>query len=199
MPAELCRDLDVAHVFVLETLVEEAGRDRAATGLGLPHDVFEAHVAARRAAAFPRHLTIAPTGLSRRSRVAVLARRLDQAALSFRPIDRKPMPGGSSYASQDSLALTFGMGNARLGQVDILWPGGVRNRLYRMKRFEDLVIPEIPCSITGSWRNQGRFVRCVTKSLRDLRKAGVVDARQAVRRLLSSIRAYKGALARIAV
>jgi len=62
------------------------------------------------------------------------------ALVSFRPWGGKaatqPVLGGSSYASQDSLEIGFGLGRAPHGRVDILWPGGVRNRLYRVRHGE---------------------------------------------------------------
>jgi enediyne biosynthesis protein E4 len=63
-----------------------------------------------------------------------------------RPVMR-PVLGASSYASQDSLAITFGLGSA----VDVLWPGGVRNRLYDVRPSDRIVLPEIPCDFAGHW------------------------------------------------
>src|SRR5262249_34054530 len=55
------------------------------------------------------------------------------AVVTFTPEHGKaamqPIVAGSSFASQDSLVADFGLGGARQGTVDILWPGGVRNRL----------------------------------------------------------------------
>jgi hypothetical protein len=56
------------------------------------------------------------------------------AVVSFTPArgrpSMRPIVGGSSYASQDSLSSLFGLGKGRRGTADILWPGGTRNRLY---------------------------------------------------------------------
>lgn len=42
----------------------------------------------------------------------------------------RPIIAGSSYSSQDDLAANFGLGSASYGVAEVLWPGGVRNRLY---------------------------------------------------------------------
>ncbi|MEM7282729.1 MAG: CRTAC1 family protein, partial [Pseudomonadota bacterium] len=106
------------------------------------------------------------------------------------PAATKPVMGGSSYASQNSLDLTFGMKKASRGTVDVLWPGGTRNRLYDVRKFERLLIPEIPCSYEDDWQNIFVYVRCVTKSLRQLQRAGVINSRYSARLLVSSVRAY---------
>src|SRR5262249_60683079 len=40
----------------------------------------------------------------------------------------RPVMGGGSYGSQDSLEGTFGLGAATEGTLEVLWPGGTRNR-----------------------------------------------------------------------
>lgn len=116
------------------------------------------------------------------------------AVVSVTPSGRRsatrPVLGGSSYASQDSLALTFGLGRRRFAEVDVLWPGGVRNRLYYAWRGERIVLPEIPCSYAGTWRNLGQYTRCVVGALHDLRRAGVISRQMSARLLVSAIRAY---------
>ncbi|MEO1084272.1 MAG: CRTAC1 family protein, partial [Acidobacteriota bacterium] len=63
----------------------------------------------------------------------------------------RPILGGSSYASQDSLEAHFGLGRERRARVEVLWPGGVRNRLYRVRAGEHVIFPEIPCSYDADW------------------------------------------------
>ncbi|MEM6455244.1 MAG: CRTAC1 family protein [Acidobacteriota bacterium] len=88
----------------------------------------------------------------------------------------RPVLGGASYASQDSLTLTFGLDQAWSAQVDVLWPGGVRNRLYGAYAGEKLTLPEIPCSFDADYEGGFRTYRaCVRDALRDLRDAGVID------------------------
>lgn len=102
----------------------------------------------------------------------------------------RPVTGGSSYASQDSLELVFGMDRARKGVVDVLWPGGVRNRLYGVRHGERLVFPEIPCSIDGSWSSFGAYVGCVGNALGELWAAGEINHWQKVRFFSSAVLAY---------
>lgn len=80
----------------------------------------------------------------------------------------KPIAGGSSYASQDSLDTIFGLGEAHKGTVDILWPGGTRNRLYGVEAGETIRFPEIPCSYAGKWRHMSDYRHCVDNALEDL-------------------------------
>ncbi|MEM7581818.1 MAG: CRTAC1 family protein [Acidobacteriota bacterium] len=102
----------------------------------------------------------------------------------------KPVLGGSSYASQDSLELVFGMDRARRGRVDVLWPGGVRNRLYGVKRGEEIIFPEIPCDIAGSWASFFQYAVCVGSSLHELRDAGIINRREKGRFFASAIVAF---------
>ena len=72
------------------------------------------------------------------------------AVLTFQPYGGEkvmmPVQGGSSYASQDALEIGFGLGEAGSGTLEVLWPGGIRTRLYGVKAGERLVIPELPVS-----------------------------------------------------
>ncbi len=119
------------------------------------------------------------------------------AVVSFTPHQgmpvSRPVMGGSSYASEDALALTFGLGNKALGTVEILWPGGVKNRLYGVAATERLTLPEIPCSFDGSWSSPGAYVQCVNTALNDLRQAGVINPVLKARLLVSAILAYHAA------
>ncbi len=116
------------------------------------------------------------------------------AVLAFTPQGGReilvPAQGGSSFASQHSPELTFGLGQSRHGRLEVLWPGGVRNRLDRVLPGERLTIPEIPCDYAADWPGFGAFVSCVRGSLKDLRRAGVIDRRQGLRHLSSMLRAY---------
>lgn len=102
----------------------------------------------------------------------------------------KPVLGGSSYASQDSLELVFGLERARRGRVDVLWPGGVRNRLYGVGRGEEITFPEIPCSITGDWANFVEYAACVAGALHELRDGGVITTQEKGRFLISAVIAF---------
>ena len=91
------------------------------------------------------------------------------------PTSILPILGGASYASQNSLEVGFGLGAGTQGTLEVLWPGGVRNRLYDVQAGETVQLPEIPCSFDGNWKNQGQYVKCVVHALNDLRGEGVIS------------------------
>ena len=101
-----------------------------------------------------------------------------------------PVQGGSSYASQNSLAKTFGMGIAKSGTVDILWPGGVRNRLHHVHPSEAILFPEIPCSYDTDSQSIHAYSRCVWKSLSEVKREHLINRRQRLRFYFSAMWAY---------
>jgi enediyne biosynthesis protein E4 len=110
----------------------------------------------------------------------------------------RPVLGGASYASQDSLTITKGLGTAAKGTVEVLWPGGVRNRLYDVAAGEKVRLPEIPCdfanfqpALPGNG-NAGRlgYSKCVKESLKDLTQKNVISQSFAARIEASALRAY---------
>lgn len=117
------------------------------------------------------------------------------AVVSFTPKGGRPVMhpfvAGASYASQSELTAHFGLGDAQIGTVDVLWPGGTRNRLYGVKRGERIGIPEIPCSYTAEWRNTGEYLECVRHSLQELVSMGELDRSVKIRLLSSAIKAYQ--------
>jgi len=102
----------------------------------------------------------------------------------------QPVVAGSSYASQHSPELGFGLGSARRGTVEVLWPGGVRNRLYDVRAGERLVFPEIPCSFDDTSMRANQYAACVRDALGDLQGAGVLSHRDRARFLSSALRAF---------
>ena len=119
------------------------------------------------------------------------------AVIRFQPDGNEavlqPVLGGSSLSSQDSVIQTFGLGTAKKGTVDILWPGGVRNRLYDVKHAERFVFPEIPCSYEGDWEDVGEYVYCVQSALDELVQSGILSRGQGGRFLSSALRAFQEA------
>jgi cytochrome c peroxidase len=103
-----------------------------------------------------------------------------------------PILGGSSHLSQDSLVQNFGLGKAPSGTIDILWPGGTRNRLYGARHREILTLPEIPCSY-DSTAGRASYKRCVQDALTSLRAARVIDRELSARLELSATIAYEEA------
>jgi enediyne biosynthesis protein E4 len=116
------------------------------------------------------------------------------AVVFFRPDGGQqvmsPVLGGSSHASQHDLTQMFGLGAAAKGTVEVLWPGGVRNRLYDVASGERVTLPEIPCSFNGTWANRDVYKQCVTKALNDLKHVGAVNNAQRLRARASALRAY---------
>lgn len=113
----------------------------------------------------------------------------------------RPVLGGASYASQDSLTITKGLGTAAKGTIEVLWPGGVRNRLYDVAAGEKVRLPEIPCdfanfkpSLPGNG-NAGRlgYSKCVKESLKNLTQKNVISQSFANRIEASALRAYDAA------
>ncbi|HLF28768.1 MAG TPA: CRTAC1 family protein [Anaerolineae bacterium] len=102
----------------------------------------------------------------------------------------QPILGGSSHNSQDSLAAEFGLGSARKGAVEVLWPGGVRNRLYDVDQSERVTFPEIPCSFDADRRSGREYLRCVKDAIDDLVKARVLKRVEGVRFFASAMRAF---------
>ena len=102
-----------------------------------------------------------------------------------------PVVAGSSFASQHSLEAHFGMGKAHKGDVEVLWPGGVRNRLYRVNKFERLTLPEIPCSFDADWPTNGAYKRCLQRAFRDLRRADLLTEAEVARLNASMQRAFR--------
>jgi hypothetical protein len=116
------------------------------------------------------------------------------AVLKFTPEGGKtvitPIIGGGSHASQSYLNAEFGLGSASKGMVDILWPGGTRNRLYDVANGERVKVPEIPCSYSASWRNADQYNACVRDALNRLTQAKVISRAERNRLFSSAARAF---------
>lgn len=103
----------------------------------------------------------------------------------------QPVLGGSSYASQDSLTANFGLGSSHAGTVEVLWPGGVRNRVYNVRAGERLVLPEIPCSFDDPrWAGAAAYRECVRNAVVALVEAGIISRHEGSRLRASASLAY---------
>jgi hypothetical protein len=102
----------------------------------------------------------------------------------------RPVLGGSSYASQNARELTFGLGAAHRATVEVLWPGGVRNRLYDVRAGERIVFPEVPCSFDDPDATPTEYAACVVTALGDLVSAGAIHPGERGRYLGSALRAF---------
>jgi hypothetical protein len=109
------------------------------------------------------------------------------------PTAIRPVVAGSSFASQDELESTFGMGHADVGTVEVLWPGGTRNKLYDVRAGERISFPEIPCNYADKTISSDDYRACVDRSLRGLVAAGEVTQQQADRLSSSAVRAFNEA------
>ncbi len=108
--------------------------------------------------------------------------------------------GGSSYASEDSLRTTFGLGKTPKGTADVLWTGGLHNRFYDIKAGESLTVPEIPCDFTDWTDNLGphasrhdhrdQYQQCVQTALTDYNNKGLINKKLEGRLLASALRAF---------
>lgn len=102
------------------------------------------------------------------------------------PTSARPVVGGSSFASQHDLTGTFGLGDAASGSIEILWPGGVRNRLDGVLAGERIVFPEIPCDFATRDDNPRAYYECVSQNVDQLVAQGLIDAAFGDRLLKSS-------------
>jgi len=105
----------------------------------------------------------------------------------------QPVLGGASHASQDELEQNFGMARFNTATIEILWPGGTRNRLYDVKKSERILFPEIPCGFNLSWSTQKDYEACVADSINKLVESGRLKKNVAERFHKSALRAFKEA------
>ena len=111
----------------------------------------------------------------------------------------RPVVGGASYASQDSKIVTFGMGSATTGTLEVQWPGpsgGTRNRLYSVRAGEKILFPEIPCTFDAPLVQEdavGDYKQCVLESLAQLVQRHVISRSDSRRLRLSAFQAFQEA------
>ena len=102
----------------------------------------------------------------------------------------RPVLGGSSHVSQDSLSVHFGLGLAPHGTVEVLWPGGVRNRLYHVRPGESLLLPEVPVSFDDPSLSRRDYGKQVRQALEDLMDTRVISRQERNRLFASAMRAF---------
>lgn len=105
------------------------------------------------------------------------------------PTAMVPVVAGSSFTSQHSLQAHFGMGGSRQGTIEVLWPGGVRNRLYNVRAGERVSMPEIPCRFDNGTR-LWRYYGCVNWSLTRLMHKGLITRTEKRRLQRSALIAF---------
>ncbi len=106
------------------------------------------------------------------------------------PTSMHPVVVGASYTSTHSRESMFGLGAAKRGTVDVLWPGGVRNRLYNVRHGSRVTFPEIPCSFADDWERRADYKHCVRGALNQLHAAGAISKRERAKFLSSAMRAF---------
>ncbi|NEQ81118.1 MAG: hypothetical protein F6K26_12960 [Moorea sp. SIO2I5] len=102
----------------------------------------------------------------------------------------QPILGGSSFLSQDSLAANFGLGSQSSGTVEVLWSGGVRNRLYDVEEFEEVVFPEIPVSFDGDFESIIEYETLVSSAISELVDSQALTETEGERFFSSAVRAF---------
>lgn len=100
-----------------------------------------------------------------------------------------PIVSGESFGSQHSPRRNFGLGKSCTGSVEVIWPSGVRNKLYDVKHGEVLTIPEVPCSYDGHWKSARIYRLCVAKAVGKMVLRRIVKLRFGVRLIGSAMRA----------
>lgn len=86
--------------------------------------------------------------------------------------------------------MVFGLGESNKATVEILWPGGVRNRYYTSDINQILVLPEIPCSFNQQWDSYKLYQKCVKNSLHQLHGANIVSKSEVTKLFKSATRAF---------
>lgn len=102
----------------------------------------------------------------------------------------QPILGGSSFLSQDSLAANFGLGSESSGTVEVLFSGGVRNRLYDVEEFERVIFPEIPVSFDGDFESLSEYETLVSNAISELVDSEVLTEDEGKRFFSSAVRAF---------
>jgi len=102
----------------------------------------------------------------------------------------KPVIGGASHLSQNSLVQNFGLGSATEGTIEVIWPGGIHNKLYSVNHGELVTMPEIPCDYRTDFSHHKKYRKCLSKQLKQLYKSKLISRHQLKMLTNSAIRAH---------
>lgn len=91
----------------------------------------------------------------------------------------RPIFGGASFGSQDSLNNNFGLGDATSGTAIVQWPNGVQNRLGNVQAGESVTMVEVPCDFSSL--NPVDYLSCVRSATQSLVDAGAMTPELAQR------------------
>ncbi|MEO0972705.1 MAG: CRTAC1 family protein [Pseudomonadota bacterium] len=97
------------------------------------------------------------------------------------------------YLASHAREGVFGLARARRAEVEIVWQGGVRNKLFNVLAGERLTLPEIPCSFDDAQLSASAYRRCVKDALATLAANGEISESLRQRMLRSAIRAHRDA------
>ncbi len=116
------------------------------------------------------------------------------AVLQFTPDNSHtvtmPIQGGSSHISQHSLETVFGFGESSSGTLEIIWPGGTKNRLTGVQPTERINFPEIPCSYDGNWESVDAFESCLEEAVAGLVALEIISQEEGNRFIDSNLQAF---------
>lgn len=98
-----------------------------------------------------------------------------------------PVMSGGTYASSHSLQTSFGIGKSNAANIEVLWPGGVKNKYYFATHESSVFIPEIPCSYDDFSMNFIQYRQCVISSLNELLEQDIIDRRSRFKLAISAM------------
>ena len=101
----------------------------------------------------------------------------------------KPVQSGTGYLSNDGPLVHAGVSSGAAATVEVVWPGGIRNRFYDVPTGTTFTAPEIPCAFDDPEVSTTAYTACVAGALADLSAAGVVDDAESERLLSDALRA----------
>jgi hypothetical protein len=129
-------------------------------------------------------------GLVNRDGIGAVVRLTPEAG----PTAMLPVVSGSSFLSQSSRILSFGLGHATSATLDVQWPGRVRNKLYNVPKgvagAPPLVMPEIPFSYDDATLSLSAYTANVVVHVAGLARRGLIGPAEATWLVQSAIRAY---------
>jgi len=106
----------------------------------------------------------------------------------------KPIVGGSSYASMESIIVSAGIGGSDEATVEVLWPGGTRNKIYNVRAGDSITFPELPCSYDTTQLTKAEYKICVRNAIDELVATDSLTPGQARKISKSAIKAYQKAV-----
>lgn len=101
-----------------------------------------------------------------------------------------PIVSGGSQASSDAIEKVFATQQKSPTVIEILWPGGTRNRIYKTHFADELLVPEIPCSFDDENMKFREYRKCISRSIKALKKQDVINGKQSALLYTSAMKAH---------